>query len=65
MNGPDSTTTETLPSRRACLVEGCSCKDARIISQRRVAYFASQARASGETADRLIPADADWRLPIA
>ena len=63
MNGPETTITETLPSRRACLVDGCSCKDARIISTRRAAYFASQAIANGETADRIVPADADWRLP--
>jgi hypothetical protein len=63
MNGPESTITETLPSRRACLVDGCSCKDARIISHRRAAYFASQARANGETADRILPAETDWRLP--
>ena len=65
MNGPEITSTETLPSRRACLVDGCSCKDARIISHRRVAYFATQARANGETADRVVPADDDWRLPVA
>ena len=63
MNGPDSTTTETQPSPRSCLVDGCSCKDARIISHRRAAYFASQARANGETADRIVPADPTWRLP--
>ena len=63
MNGPETTITETLPSRRACLVDGCSCKDARIISTRRAAYFASQAIANGETADRIVPAEADWRLP--
>ena len=49
----------------ACLVAGCTCKDARIISHRRVAYFATQARANGETADRVVPADDDWRLPVA
>ena len=64
MNGPETTTTETQPSRRACLVDGCSCKDARIISHRRVAYFANQARAKGETANRIIPVDAGWRLPV-
>ena len=37
--------------------------DARIISTRRAAYFASQAIANGETADRILPAEADWRLP--
>ena len=63
MNGPDTTSTESQPSRRSCLVDGCSCKDARIISQRRVAYFANVARANGETADRIIPVDAGWRLP--
>ncbi len=63
MNGPESTITEPLPSRRACLVDGCSCKDARIISHRRAAYFASQARANGETADRVLPTETDWRLP--
>jgi hypothetical protein len=63
MNGPETTITEAQPSRRACLVDGCSCKDARIISHRRAAYFASQARANGETADRILPAETDWRLP--
>ena len=64
MNGPETTSTETLPSRRACLVDGCSCKDARIISHRRVAYFASQAIANGETANRIVAVEADWRLPV-
>lgn len=63
MNGPESTITESQPSRRACLVDGCTCKDARIISHRRVAYFASLAKANGETADRVIAAEDDWRLP--
>jgi hypothetical protein len=63
MNGPETTSTETLPSRRACLVDGCSCKDARIISHRRVAYFASRAIANGETANRIVAVEADWRLP--
>jgi hypothetical protein len=65
MNGPETTTsTETVPSRRACLVDGCSCKDARIISHRRVAYFASQAIANGETANRIVAVEPDWRLPV-
>ncbi len=63
MNGPETTITDTQPSRRACLVDGCACKDARIISTRRAAYFASQAIATGETADRILPAEANWRLP--
>jgi hypothetical protein len=49
------------PARRACLVAGCSCKDARIISPRRVAFFASWARSHGETADRRVEPDPDWR----
>ena len=49
----------------ACLVPGCPCKDARIVSHRRAAFYASLARQSGETADRLIDADPTWRLPAA
>ncbi len=47
--------------RGACLVEGCPCKDARIISARRVAFFAQWARDHGETAERRIAADDDSR----
>jgi hypothetical protein len=48
----------------ACLVAGCSCKDARIVSHRRAAFFAALARRTGETADRLIPVDPSWQLPV-
>jgi hypothetical protein len=68
MNGQDVTeTSETTASaaRRACLVEGCTCKDARILSARRASYFASVARARGETADRVVAPDDDWRLPVS
>jgi hypothetical protein len=50
-------------TRMACLVEGCSCKDPRIVSQRRAAFYASIARENGETADRVVAADPTWRLP--
>lgn len=50
------------PGRRACLVAGCTCKDARIVSHRRAAFFAAWARDRGETADRLIEPDPTWRL---
>ena len=49
----------------ACLVAGCPCKDARIISPRRAAFFAEVARRSGETANRAIAPDAGWRLPAS
>jgi hypothetical protein len=45
---------------RACLVDGCPCKDARIVSRRRTAFFAVIARRTGETADRAIAPEADW-----
>lgn len=48
------------PMRSACLVEGCPCKDARIVSPRRAAFFAAIARRTGETADRVVPAEASW-----
>lgn len=65
MNGQDvaQTTTTTSTAPRACLVDGCTCKDARIVSTRRASYFASVARARGETADRVIAADPAWTLP--
>jgi hypothetical protein len=54
------------PTRtRACLVPGCPCKDARIVSHRRAAFFAVIARRNGETADRSISPDPEWRLPSA
>ena len=53
------------PSRSgACLVDGCTCKDARIVSHRRAAFFAAVARQTGETADRVIAPDPTWRLPV-
>ena len=51
------------PARRACLVDGCSCKDPRILSTRRAAYVAALARSHGETALRVITVEPDWRLP--
>ena len=53
-----------VPSRTsACLIEGCTCKDARIVSHRRAAFFAAVARQTGETADRVIAVDPEWRIP--
>jgi len=49
--------------RRGCLVAGCTCKDARIVSQRRAAFFAAWARDHGETADRTVVPEIDWRIP--
>jgi hypothetical protein len=49
-------------ARRACLVAGCTCKDARIVSPRRAAFFASWAKDHGETADRIVEPDPTWRL---
>jgi hypothetical protein len=55
------TAADRLP-RGACLVAGCPCKDARIVSPRRAAFFAAWARDHGETANRVVePDDATWR----
>ena len=48
---------------RWCLVAGCPCKDARIVSRRRAAFFATWAREHGETADRAVAPEAGWRIP--
>jgi len=46
------------------LVLGCPCKDPRIVSTRRAAFYAIVAREHGETADRMIDPDPTWRLPV-
>jgi hypothetical protein len=48
--------------RRACLVEGCTCKDARIVSHRRAAFFSAWAKDHGETANRIIRPDPSWNF---
>jgi hypothetical protein len=52
-----------LRAEGACLVAGCPCKDPRIVSHRRAAFFAAVAREHHETADRAVAADPDWRIP--
>jgi hypothetical protein len=47
-------------ARPACLVSGCTCRDARIVSTRRAAFFAAQAKGRGETAHRVIVPDPAW-----
>ena len=64
MNGQDATETTTSTARRGCLVEGCACKDARILSPRRASYVANLAKSRGETAHRVIPADPSWSIPL-
>ena len=49
--------------RRGCLVEGCPCKDARIVSTRRAAFFSAWAREHGETANRSVLPELGWRIP--
>jgi hypothetical protein len=54
----------TGPARRpGCLIAGCPCRDARIVSHRRARFYAHLALVSGETARRVIPPDPTWRLP--
>jgi hypothetical protein len=52
-----------LRGHRACLVAGCPCKDPRIVSHRRAAFFAAVARRAGETANRMITPEPGWTLP--
>jgi hypothetical protein len=63
MNAQDQTTTETRSVKRSCRAQGCTCEDSRIVSRRRAAFFASLARANGETADRRIAPESDWIIP--
>jgi len=50
------------PTRVACLNDGCPCKDARIVSFRRAAFHRAIARRAGETADRIVPVEPEWRI---
>ena len=63
MNRHDETNGQAATSRGPCLVDGCTCKDARIVSRRRAAYFAARARQTGQTANRVIRGEPGWRLP--
>jgi hypothetical protein len=51
--------------RSGCLVEGCPCQDARIVSHRRARFFAHLAVESGETAQRVVLPEPDWTIPQA
>jgi hypothetical protein len=51
------------PVTRGCLQDGCPCRDVRIVSHRKAAFFAAMARRAGETADRVITPDPAWTLP--
>jgi hypothetical protein len=51
--------------RGTCLISGCSCKDSRIVSHRRAAFFAAMAERSGQTADRVVGVEPGWRIPLA
>ena len=54
------------PTRRpGCLVAGCPCQDARIVSHRKARFYAELARSTGETAQRVIRPEPDWVLPTA
>lgn len=61
MNGPQEHIQEQA-TRQPCLNAGCSCKDARIVSRRKAAYFAARAQATGQTADRVIAPQRGWRI---
>lgn len=39
-----------------CIVDGCTCKDPRVLSTRTLKFWRELARQRGETADRVIPA---------
>jgi hypothetical protein len=60
---PRPTAPDASTAPRGCLQAGCPCRDARIVSHRKAAFFAAIARAAGETADRVIAPDPHWTLP--
>ena len=60
---PDLPVAPETPAFRGCLQDGCPCRDARIVSRRKAAFFAAMARRAGETADRVITPEPGWMLP--
>lgn len=50
-------------ARARCLVEGCPCKDPRIVSHRRARFYAHMALINGETARRVVRPEPGWELP--
>lgn len=68
MHHPSTSMTDAAPGpaaaavRAACVVAGCPCTDARIVSRRRAAFHAALARRRGETADRTIVPEPGWSL---
>ncbi len=67
MDHEDAISTPGIPirDRAVCLVEGCTCRDARIVSRRRASFFADLARTKGETARRVIHPEPGWTLPTS
>ena len=64
----DTNETTTKPGlerepRSGCLVDGCPCRDARIVSHRRARFFAHVAEANGQTAHRMIRPEPGWEIP--
>ena len=51
--------------RAHCLVAGCPCRDARIVSQRRARFFAHLAVTNGQTAGRVVLPEPGWTIPRA
>ena len=49
--------------RSGCLVEGCPCQDARIVSHRRARFFAHLALVNGESAERVVLPEPGWTVP--
>src|SRR4051794_24268154 len=49
--------------RGSCVADGCLCKDARILSYRRAAFFAAVAQRRSQTADRIVAPESGWRIP--
>jgi hypothetical protein len=49
--------------RSRCLIEGCPCRDPRIVSMRRARFYAHLAQVTGETGLRVIHPEPGWELP--
>jgi hypothetical protein len=65
LNPETATQAESPRAHRGCLVDGCPCRDARIVSFRRAAFIRALATRNGETAARVVAFDPSWSVTQA
>jgi hypothetical protein len=61
-NEPIETMATASSARGRCLAPGCPCADGRILLHRHAAFFAALAAKNGQTADRVMAPEPEWKI---